>query len=290
MAHDVFISHSTSDKRVADAVCAGLENDGIRCWIAPRDVQPGRSFAGEIARAIKNSKAMVLIFSARSNHSEQVLREVQLAVTAHLHIVQFRIEDVILNDDLSYFLSTPHWLDALTPPLENHIDRLETAIRALLGTPIEPSAMVAVATKSQATTHQGCLWRSIVAILMGFFAYVIFDAATTLVWNRLGWYFLTLPFPYICAAAAGFITARYAPRNPMLHVWISGFVSIGLIIGAASIIAANSRYRLPGTDILFYRHMSGTFLGIPWSLIAGGATFLLCVALGGVLHRRWVKH
>jgi hypothetical protein len=107
MAHDVFISHSTNDKAVADAVCAALENARIRCWIAPRDVQPGRSFAGEIARAIKKSKAMVLIFSAHSNNSEQVLREVQLAVAAHLHIVQFRIEDVRLNDDLSYFLSTP---------------------------------------------------------------------------------------------------------------------------------------------------------------------------------------
>jgi len=83
---------------------------------------------------------MVLIFSAHSNRSEQVLREVQLAVTAHLHIIQFRIEDVLLNDDLSDFLSTPHWLDALTPPLENHIDRLKTALEVLLVTPVEPSA------------------------------------------------------------------------------------------------------------------------------------------------------
>ena len=132
MAHDVFISHSTSDKSVSDAVCAALENAGIRCWVAPRDVQPGRSFAGEITRAIQDSKIMVLIFSAHSNNSEQVLREVQLATNAHLHIVQFRIEDVLLNDDLKYFLSTPHWLDALTPPMENHLRRLEGSIKKLL--------------------------------------------------------------------------------------------------------------------------------------------------------------
>src|SRR5436305_4113600 len=132
MAHDVFISHSAQDKSVADAVCAGLENAGVRCWIAPRDVQPGRSFAGEITRAIQQSKAMVLVFSANSNNSEQVLREVQLAVTSHLHILQFRIEEVVLNDDLRYYLSTPHWLDALTPPLENHLGRLQNSIKALL--------------------------------------------------------------------------------------------------------------------------------------------------------------
>ncbi|NQT71340.1 MAG: toll/interleukin-1 receptor domain-containing protein [Chloroflexi bacterium] len=37
MAHDVFISYSTNDKTVADAVCATLESQKIRCWIAPRD-------------------------------------------------------------------------------------------------------------------------------------------------------------------------------------------------------------------------------------------------------------
>ena len=135
MAHDVFISHSTRDKPVADAVCAALENAGIRCWVAPRDVQPGRSFAGEITRAIQQSKAMVLIFSTHSNTSAQVLREVQLAVDSQLHILQFRIEEVLLNDDLKYYLSTPHWLDALTPPLEKHLSRLSTSIKTLLGGP-----------------------------------------------------------------------------------------------------------------------------------------------------------
>ena len=135
MAHDVFISHSTRDKPVSDAVCAALENAGIRCWVAPRDVQPGRSFAGEITRAIQQSKAMVLIFSANSNNSSQVLREVQLAVDSQLHILQFRIEEVLLNDDLKYYLSTPHWLDAMTPPLESHLDRLATSLKVLLKNP-----------------------------------------------------------------------------------------------------------------------------------------------------------
>src|SRR5439155_2454580 len=132
MAQEVFISHSSLDKTVADAVCAALENTGIRCWIAPRDVQPGRSFPGEITRAIQNSKVMVLIFSAHSNTSEQILREVQLAANSDLHILQFRIEDVIPNEDLEYYLSTPQRLDALTPPLESNLQRLVTSVQALL--------------------------------------------------------------------------------------------------------------------------------------------------------------
>jgi TPR repeat protein len=134
MAHDVFLSYSTKNKSVADAVCAAVENAAIRCWMAPRDVQPGRSFAGEITRAIHGSKAMVLIFSAQSNNSEQILRELELAANAHLHIVQFRIEDVTPNDDLQYYLSTPHWFDATTEPLEKHLGRFAIALKTLLET------------------------------------------------------------------------------------------------------------------------------------------------------------
>jgi hypothetical protein len=159
MAHDVFISHSTIDKSVSDAVCAALENAGIRCWIAPRDVQAGRSFAGEITRAIQDSKIMVLIFSAHSNNSEQVLREVQLAVSSHLHMIQFRIEDVLLNDDLKYFLSTPHWLDALTPPLENHLRRLQVSIKTLLD--VSPGERTTRKAISNPPVRPPGVWRSI---------------------------------------------------------------------------------------------------------------------------------
>src|SRR5947207_10334604 len=135
MAHDVFISHSSNNRTIANAVCAALESIGIRCWIAARDVLPGRSYSGEITRAIQQSRAFVLIFSAHSNNSEQVLREVQLAANSRLHIVQFRIDAVVPSDDLEYYLSGPHWLDAVTPPLENHLEQLKGSMQALLSLP-----------------------------------------------------------------------------------------------------------------------------------------------------------
>ncbi len=139
MAHDVFISHSAHNREVADAICEALEKTGIRCWVAPRDVRPGRSFPGEITRAIQQSKVMVMVFSSHSNNSEQVLREIQLATDSRLVIIRFRIEDVALTDDLRYFLSSPHFLDALTPPLSKHIDRLQVAIKELLDQSVEVS-------------------------------------------------------------------------------------------------------------------------------------------------------
>ena len=69
MAHDVFISHSTKDKAIADAVCAALEAGKIKCWIAPRDIIPGDKWASAIVEAIDNSRIMLLIFSHNSNNS-----------------------------------------------------------------------------------------------------------------------------------------------------------------------------------------------------------------------------
>jgi hypothetical protein len=146
MARDVFISHSAQDKKAAETICAALEEAGIRCWVAPRDVRPGKSFPGEITRAIQQSKVMLLIFSKHSNSSEQVLREVQLAVDCHVPIVRLRIEDITLSDDLRYYLSTPQYLDALTAPLSKHIPRLDAAIRELLEQSAEESAKNATAS------------------------------------------------------------------------------------------------------------------------------------------------
>jgi hypothetical protein len=150
MAREVFISHSAQDKKVAETICAALEQSGIRCWVAPRDVRPGRSFPGEITRAIQQSKVMLMIFSRHSNSSEQVLREIQLAVDCRVPIVRLRIEDIPLSDDLRYYLSAPHWLDALSHPVSKHIPPLAAAIRELLGPSSGESDMAPAAQSSPA--------------------------------------------------------------------------------------------------------------------------------------------
>jgi len=132
MAHSVFISYSSQDKKVADAVCATLEHRKIRCWIAPRDALSGIPYAEALIRAINESSIMVLVFSASSNDSPQVMREVERAVDKGLPIIPFRIENVIPSKAMEYYLSAPHWLDAITPPLEKHLRKLADTVQVLL--------------------------------------------------------------------------------------------------------------------------------------------------------------
>ena len=130
--HDVFISYSSKDKSTADAVCAKLENDGTRCWMAPRDILPGQEWSEAIIDGIEGSRVFLLVFSSNANASPQIKREVECAVNRNLVVVPFRIEDVTPAKTLEYFISTPHWLDAMTPPLEKHINYLADTLRVLL--------------------------------------------------------------------------------------------------------------------------------------------------------------
>jgi hypothetical protein len=132
MAHDVFISHSHQDKPAADAACAALEARGIRCWIAPRDIAPGQDWAESIVGAIRGAQIMLLVFSRYANQSAQVKREVERAASSGKVLLPLRIDDVVPEAALEYYLGTPHWLDAITPPLEAHLEKLADACSSLL--------------------------------------------------------------------------------------------------------------------------------------------------------------
>ena len=132
MAHDIFISYSHDDKATADAACAVLESEGLRCWIAPRDILPGTEWTESIIDAIGQSKALVLIFSKHADESPQVRREVERAIHHGIPIVPVRIEDVMPGKAMEYLISAPHWMDALSPPLEAHYRQLAASLKMLI--------------------------------------------------------------------------------------------------------------------------------------------------------------
>ncbi|MEO5713749.1 MAG: toll/interleukin-1 receptor domain-containing protein [Luteolibacter sp.] len=133
MAHDVFISYSSSNKPVADAICAGLEAEKLRCWIAPRDVLPGQNYGESIVHAIAGCKVMVLVFSGATNVSQAVIREAERAMHNSKPIIPFRIEDTPMSPGLEFFLASCHWLDAIQPPMDAHIAHLARSVKGLIG-------------------------------------------------------------------------------------------------------------------------------------------------------------
>ena len=132
MARDVFVSYSVPDREVAFELVARLEAQGLGVWIAPRDISPAAEWAEEIIDAISSARVMVLVFSAHSNASPQVRREVERAVHKQLPVLPFRLEDIVPSKSLEYFLSSQHWLDGFPEPREPHYQRLCAHVAARL--------------------------------------------------------------------------------------------------------------------------------------------------------------
>jgi hypothetical protein len=108
--HDVFISYSKFDKDIAFEICNYLENNGVGCWIAPRDVRPGSNYGAEIIRAIKTCKTFILVFSDNSNNSNHVANEIDNAFNNNKDIIPFKIEDFRISETFEYYLSKTHWI------------------------------------------------------------------------------------------------------------------------------------------------------------------------------------
>ena len=132
MSFDVFISYAHQDKPIAYAACAIVEKIGIRCWIAPRDIAPGEEYAAALSEALESCKAFVLIFSRRANEFPHIKREVERAVSRGVPLIPVRIEDIEPNAALKFFVSSVHWLDAMSPPMEQHFERLARTLQAIL--------------------------------------------------------------------------------------------------------------------------------------------------------------
>ena len=136
MAHDIFISYSTIDKTIADSVVAALENNNIRCWYAPRDIEAGEDWGKAISTAIKSCQVFLVIFSEHSNRSQRVLDEVNLAISQQAVIVPFRIEDLEPDGAMELHLSSRHWLDAFEPSWQDHLKALIQVVSSVLQKPV----------------------------------------------------------------------------------------------------------------------------------------------------------
>lgn len=146
---DVFISHHTSTcLPVTQAICHSLESSGLRCWYAPRDTD--RAYAASIVSAIIRCSVFVLVLNYQSSVSQDVLNEINLAVERlrrgeNLAILPFQISADMIGDDARYYLGRIHWIDAVTPPMEQRIEELKMRILTLLERTPTPQVSAPVA-------------------------------------------------------------------------------------------------------------------------------------------------
>ncbi len=114
MSHKVFISYSSKDKAVANKICNQLEQSGIECWIAPRDIDAGSKYATAITHAIEDCQILLLLFSKNAANSSHVESELEFAFSLRKTIIPCRIDHSLVRDypEFDYRLHSRHWIDA----------------------------------------------------------------------------------------------------------------------------------------------------------------------------------
>ena len=149
---DVFISHSSADSQLAYAMCHYLEEKGIRCWIAPRNVQGGREYAEAIIMGIRNCKIMVVLFNENANKSNYVKNEVERAFSYQSILIPFKVDDAIPSASLELFLGSVHWIDAAKGNPEDHFDFLYKNCERAIGkreNPIKENPVLPLASETE---------------------------------------------------------------------------------------------------------------------------------------------
>jgi hypothetical protein len=130
MSH-VFISHASVNYDVAERICQLIEAQGVKCWIAPRDIRAGHEYALEIMEGIAQCSAMVLVLTTPANDSTFVKREVERAVSRKKPVIPIRMEDVMPAPSLELFVSGSHWIDAWVQGLDAKAGELHSALASL---------------------------------------------------------------------------------------------------------------------------------------------------------------
>ncbi len=167
MQHSVFISHSTKNQAMAELVLEAIEAQGIGCWIAPRDIPGGATWAGSIMEAIQTSRLMILIFSADAQVSQHVVREVERAVHHGIPILPVRVDETTPHNEMEYFLGPHQWMNAISPPFESHLHDVVHRAKALLAPRPSPETYApTLAANPQPRTKRPLLWIAGLAALV----------------------------------------------------------------------------------------------------------------------------
>lgn len=131
---DVFICHRTAepDQDIADAICTRLEERGLRCWIAPRNILAGsQNYERDILKGVENCSLFLLVSSYKSIYSEDCEMELKAAVLADKALYSYRIDDTPYDGAFDKALSPVQWLDASDDPYA-HLEQLVIDIKGIL--------------------------------------------------------------------------------------------------------------------------------------------------------------
>ncbi len=127
----LFVSYAHADNMAVLAVVEAVQAQGRSVWIDKGGIAAGQSWAGEIVRAIKSAKGVVVMCSAHAFESDHVKREVYLADRYKKPMLPVFLEAAVMPDDFEFFFTGVQWLELHKTPENERTAAIARALKAV---------------------------------------------------------------------------------------------------------------------------------------------------------------
>lgn len=127
----LFVSYAHADNAAVEPVVAIVQKSGQAVWIDKSGINPGDGWAGEIVRAIKAAKGIIVMCSQHAFESDHVKREIYLADRYKKPMSPVFLEAAQPPEDFEYFFAGVQWLELYKLPEDERAAAIGKALKAV---------------------------------------------------------------------------------------------------------------------------------------------------------------
>ena len=130
---EIFVSYAHKNMPIVKKIVGELEQSGFKVWFDQADLRPdGQPFPDSIVRAIRQSKAVVVVLTSQANESDWVLSEVVTAKDLGKRLFPIRIQNVNPKGGIEALIGDHLWIDAYGKKRNPGIQQLITALKGTI--------------------------------------------------------------------------------------------------------------------------------------------------------------
>ena len=108
--YDVFVSYSRKDSQKTEELISFLKRKNLHVWRDTDKITGGDNYKAHIYDAITQSKCLIFVSSVNSNQSENVVKEIGIAVKNHVPIIPIWLDSSPYHKEIAYDITNIDYL------------------------------------------------------------------------------------------------------------------------------------------------------------------------------------
>jgi hypothetical protein len=130
MASDIFLSYSRADQQLANQFVKIASERGLSVWY-DQMIEGGDDWRSKIVDAVSSAKALVILFSAHSNGSRQLIKELAIADSFQKLAIPVLIANCQPRGAYLYELASRNWVNLHPDPSTRLVPLIENLLKEI---------------------------------------------------------------------------------------------------------------------------------------------------------------